>query len=407
MSITLRTITDDEVPAFLHAVVLGFGGDVEGDDRGAERLRQTTELGRTYAAFDGSRIVGTSSTFSLELAVPGGRVAMGGFTMATVSPTHRRQGILREMMSAHLREVRARGEPLSGLWASEAPIYGRFGYGVAAEGDQLAFTDLELPAPASGDDDRIELIDDELAAELLPRLHERIAMRRPGALARTQAWWKHRCFDESPARRQGASARRQAVAMRGDSAVGYAVYRQRPSWQGAVADGTLELVELTASDLQAELSLWRMLASVDLFPRVKWWNAPVDVPLPWLALDRRRLTRTRTDTLWLRVCDVQAALEGRAYGGDGALILAVDDPIFPDNARTYELTVEEGRGACVLSTQPAELQLDIRALSSLYLGGVAPSQLARAGQLTGGPGVLARADRLFSWPEAPWCPEIF
>ncbi len=35
-------------------------------------------------------------------------------------------------MRAELDEAHARGDPLAALWASEEPIYGRFGYGPAA-----------------------------------------------------------------------------------------------------------------------------------------------------------------------------------------------------------------------------------------------------------------------------------
>ena len=47
------------------------------------------------------------------------------------------------------------------------------------------------------------------------------------------------------------------------------------------------------------------------------------------------------------------------------------------------------------------------ALGSLYLGGVAASRLARADRVHGDAAALATADRLFGWPVAPWCPEVF
>ncbi len=405
MTLSIRTISRDELAAFRHAAMGAFGADPEEDSAEAdERSARTLELDRSYAAFDGADIVGTSSTFSLELAIPGGSLPMGGFTMATVRPTHRRRGILRDMLSAHFRDVRARGEPLSGLWASEASIYGRFGYGVSAEGHQLRYAHLELP---EGDCDPVELVDTDRAAELLPAAYARIASQRPGTFARTDAWWQTRCFHDPPERRGGASARRHAVALRDGEPTGYVVYRQRASWEGAVADGSIEIVEMIAADLRAELALWRLVSNIDLFPRVSWWNAPVDAPLPWLTSDRRRLTRTRTDTLWLRICDVQAALTSRAYASDGELTLAIDDALFPDNARTYELRVDGGRATCELSSAAPELKLDIDALSSLYLGGIRPSTLARAGRIDGPPAALAVADRLFFWPVAPWCPEIF
>gem|GEM_PF-6703826 len=46
-------------------------------------------------------------------------------------------------------------------------------------------------------------------------------------------------------------------------------------------------------------------------------------------------------------------------------------------------------------------------LGSLYMGGVSPHVLRRAGKLSGSDAAVATAARLFAWPVAPWCPEGF
>ena len=64
------------------------------------------------------------------MTTPGG-LKTGGLTVVGVLPTHRRNGILTKMMRKHLENVCADGQAISALWASEAPIYGRYGYGLA------------------------------------------------------------------------------------------------------------------------------------------------------------------------------------------------------------------------------------------------------------------------------------
>ena len=61
-----------------------------------------------------------------------------GVTFVAVLPTYRRRGVLSSLMRRQLADVRDRGEPLAILWASEAVIYGRYGYGRASW--QLGFT---------------------------------------------------------------------------------------------------------------------------------------------------------------------------------------------------------------------------------------------------------------------------
>ena len=52
-------------------------------------------------------------------------------TDITVSPTHRRRGLLRRLITDDLQDAVDRGVPLAALTVSEGSIYGRFGFGPA------------------------------------------------------------------------------------------------------------------------------------------------------------------------------------------------------------------------------------------------------------------------------------
>src|SRR3989454_10016485 len=122
----------DELRGATGAIVHYFGRE-RPDEEWAERWLKNFELERMHAAFDGESIVGGAGAFSLRLTVPGGAVLpCAGTTVVGVLPTHRRRGILRSMMRAHLDDAHERGEPLAALWASEETIYGRYGYGLAS-----------------------------------------------------------------------------------------------------------------------------------------------------------------------------------------------------------------------------------------------------------------------------------
>src|SRR5688572_27609146 len=113
----IRAIHDEEVAGFRLAVINTFGGDPAADPQGDERFRALIAPGRTFAAFDDGRIVGSAATFDFQLTVPGGALPLAGLTMVVVRPTHRRRGILRQLMALHLDEARGRALPISGLWA--------------------------------------------------------------------------------------------------------------------------------------------------------------------------------------------------------------------------------------------------------------------------------------------------
>ncbi len=409
MALVIRTITDGEVDALRDALMTTFGfdeGDV--DPGGAARLRALIDTEQIWAAFDGAAIVATAATFNLELGVPGGHtLPMAGLTMVTVRPTHRRRGLLRELIARHLEDARIRGLPASGLWSSEASIYGRFGYGVAADHHDVTVTDAHSVSVAGphtaatlGELDLVSWIDEAQARVVLPDIYRRATAQRPGALRRTATWWHERRFLETPFMRGGASRRRHVVARRGDELVGYVVYRQRPGSLGALPTGKAEIIELFGLDARAEATLWRYMLALDLFPTVSWWNAPTDDPLSWLVDNPRRVERRRVDNLWLRIEDVATALTTRGYTSEGTLRFALEDT-------TWELVASDGRALCAPTSGPAELELGRSTLGALYLGGASASQLARAGLVRGEAAAIARADHLFASAIAPWCAEIF
>src|SRR5215210_9481950 len=93
-----RTIASDEVDAFLTSLAAAFA-DARPDADEVRNDKQVIEPDRSFAAFDDGRIVGCASTISQRMVVPGGAlVPTAGITMVGVLPTHRRRGILRELM---------------------------------------------------------------------------------------------------------------------------------------------------------------------------------------------------------------------------------------------------------------------------------------------------------------------
>ena len=128
----IRPIEENELDAFLNVDEQAFNTSPWSDsDRrvGIDRF----EFDRTLAAFDDSTPVGVTMCYSFQLSVPGQEMLpAAGVTYVAVLPTHRRRGVLSSLMRRQLDDVRDRGEPLAILWASEAVIYGRYGYGRAS-----------------------------------------------------------------------------------------------------------------------------------------------------------------------------------------------------------------------------------------------------------------------------------
>src|SRR5215471_15633294 len=134
-----------------------------------DRWTRIHETDRMHAAFDDGEIVGGAGAYTFDFSVPGGSTPCAGVTVVGVYPTHRRRGVLREMMRAQLDDVHERGEPIAALWASEETIYGRFGYGIASWCGEIDVprerADFALPLERRG---RVRSVTEEEAAELFP-----------------------------------------------------------------------------------------------------------------------------------------------------------------------------------------------------------------------------------------------
>jgi predicted acetyltransferase len=407
MDIAVRPITRDENRVFRERLSRVFGSDLPDDPDDETRFLDQVPLDRTRCAFDGDDLVGTLASFEFDITVPGGEaLPIAGTTMVTVQPTHRRRGVLREMMAAHLEDARRHDEPLAGLWASESSIYGRFGFGLAAdmvtvELDARAI-DFEGTDPVAG----LRFLDTAEARRTLPPVYDRVRSTRPGMLSRSAAWWKWRTFYDPARWRNGASAKRVAVHAGGDGVDGYVIFRQKEKWED-FPQGLIEIVELVAASNEAHDALWRFVTNIDLFPRVRYWNQPVDDELRWRVTEPRRVQRKVSDSLWLRILDVERALASRSYPVPGTLRIGLHDRVFPDLEGTYELTVDAAGATCRRTSGEADLRLDIDALGAVYLGGRHLWSLHRAGRVHGTPAMLRRADALFSWDPAPWTTSVF
>ena len=395
----------EEFQAAIGAITHYFGGGRTIED--AERFGRMLPAERMHAAFDGDAIVGGAGAFPFELTVPGGPLRCGGVTVVGVLPTHRRRGILDRMMRAQLADIRTRGEPVAALWASEETIYGRFGYGLAAQDVMVRASRAHaaLCPDLPGRTGALRLVGHDEALRVFPRIYDRVRRRSPGFVSRTSDWWELRQLDDRPERRHGGGELNRVLLELDGRPAGYALYRLKADFEGAINKGHVQVEEAIGDSPAATRELWRFLLGVDWVDEIRCELLSPDHPLFLLVQRPNRLDWKVFDGLWLRLVDVGAALSARGVTGDGRVTFDVSaDPVLPDNVGTW--TVEDG--VARRSRRRADVRLDVQALASAYLGGFSFAELARAGRIEEvARGGIARADALYRVDLKPWCPEIF
>jgi predicted acetyltransferase len=403
----IRTITEDEVGAFWTAMATGFLNP--SGDRDAEARRPGMHLDRTYAAFDGARVVATLRSFPTELTLPGGAtVPASAVTAVTTTATHRRRGLASRLVHRDLAASVDRGEPVSVLIAAEWPIYGRFGYGAATE-HQAWTVDSKLARLRDRPQGTVEFVDRDTARAVLPPLFEKHRLTSAGEIGRTDRYWD---LDHGIVRIPSWGDPKPAfhVVARDPAGevVGAARYTVENKWTDRQPVGTVELQSMFTTGPQGDLLLWDHLLSLDLARTVQAGDRPVDEVLPWLLVDSRHARAgERFDALWARICDVPALLGARTYGVAGTLVLEVVDPIGFAAGR-FALDGGPFGATCAPTTGSADLTIGVSALGSVLLGGYPVRTLAAAGLVDEHrPGAVARATRMFTGDRAPWCSTWF
>lgn len=370
-----------------------------------ELWKSLTEYDRFVGAWDGDLCVGSAGAFTFQVTVPGGAsVPAAGVTMVGVAGTHRRRGVLTSMMRRQLDDVRAWGEPLAVLTASEPAIYGRFGYGVATHSlaVEIDTTRVRLSVPDGTDDVRLRYAVPAEALDVCEAVYARRVPERPGMLARMPGWDRVMVLDPE-GERDGASPLQCVVAERGSDAVGYVRFRIKPDWDFSGANSSVVVEDVEAVDPAANAALWRFLFDIDLTSKIVARSRPVDEPWQHLVTDIRRCGVRRRDALYVRLVDVGAALEARTYQAPVDVVFDVEDVFCPWNSGRWRLTGDAKGAVCRRTQDSADLSLSVRELGSAYLGGVTLAGLAAAGRVREvRQGALAEASVAFGSVVVPW-----
>lgn len=368
---------------------------------------------RAVRAEDG-QMVAVHGSYPFTLPVPGDEVPTAGLTWVGVRADHRRRGLLSAMIRDHLDRSTARGEVVSILFAAETAIYGRFGYGSAAQNLRLTLprgaTLRDVPGSAElrvrfGD------VDPQVHGPVVTAVEARAAAGRPGRVQRTLPAMLAELLADPPQWRRGSEPLRAVTVHTADGeARAYALLRREPKWDEGIASGAVRVLAADAIDAPARHRLWSFLTDLDLTGSVRTPMLPVDDPLLSMLIDIRGARPVLSDNIWLRLLDVPAALAARRYQADLDLVLRVTDEQRPACGGTWRLTTTDADAAGTRTARVAatdaepDLVLGTRDLAAAYLGGTPLTALADAGLAQAAdPAVLRRAAAAFGWPLAPVC----
>jgi predicted acetyltransferase len=381
VSIEIRTASVDDLPEMARQDGLAFGFDYTPDhladlhhELDPKRFLLAHDVASTLSPGQ-APLVGIAGDFLFEVTVPGGTtLPTPGVTWVSVSPTHRGQGILRQLMTRQLTGFAQDGFAMAALTASQSGIYRRFGYGAASQQRQTTLDLHRVRLLSPPDRGSVASLTPTQAAPAVAALHDRWRRLVPGAVSRDEGWWRSRVLDRENLR-DGMSSLAYFV-----HADGYVGYRTKPAGDLSEHGEACWITDFVAVTPQAHAALWQVLLGLDLHASIDSLQLPLDDPLPHLLDDPRQLRTTAVrDGIWVRPIDVCALLSARTYSVEVSAVFEVADPLL--GSGRYRLEGGPDGASCARTDALPDLALDVDALGAAYLGGERLNALRAAGRI--------------------------
>ncbi|MBD1924258.1 GNAT family N-acetyltransferase [Microcoleus sp. FACHB-831] len=320
-------------------------------------------------------------------------VPMGGIAAVGIAPEYRGSGAAIALMQHAVKELYAKGLPISVLYPATQRLYRKAGYEqggiycsweIPTETIQIKDSNLPIKSVSS------------ISHEVFKDLYHQQSKVNNGNLDRNKAIWDGAI---KPQTEEPVYAYLIGKETQPEGYIILAQYQEDNNNLILIKDW----VVLTAA---AANTLWTFLAGHrSQIKKMRWRSSPVD-PLT-LLLPEQTANIRNLERWMLRVIDVPKALEKRGYplGIETELHLQVEDELLPENNGKFVLKVSNGRGE-VTKGGKGELHLDVRGLAPLYTGLFAPHQLQLAGKLEATETALSVATSLFAGSQ-PWLPDFF
>ena len=374
VSLTVRPLTEDDLPEAWTLGRWAFGGPAEAPPRA---LSTIPEMHR-WGAFDAAgRLVGKVTDHEERSWWGGRQVSAADVTGVAVAPEVRGGGVARRLLTRALADARDRGAAVSALYPTVSAAYRALGWEVTGLLGSAVLDTAALPTlrAAEGVVLRAGTVADRGA---VVDLYEQVARGFDGPLTRRGGRWELPPRDEQPL---GDGVDLLTVAEQDGVVTGVLGYERG---RGYDASAKLDVSDLLATTPAAARALVDVLAGWRTVTRT------VDVPVLLgdavsAVLPLERATTRGTHVFMHRLVDAERAVAARGWPvhARGAVTFTVVDDVAPWNTGTWTLELDGGEGRLTRTGAEADLALGPRALALLWTGAGNGRSAAVAGLVTG------------------------
>jgi predicted acetyltransferase len=366
----IRRLTEHELEESIKLSAFAFQYSVSPEE--LEQRRKKQQPDRIWGYFMDGRLAAKTTVHPLRIWLNGRSIPMGGIAGVASWPEYRRQGLVRQLLTHVLGEMRDEGVTVSFLHPFSIPFYRKFGWEVVSDAVVFEMSPAKCAGFAMpGSMRRLERPLEEL--DLLRRLYGRYAARFNTMLDRDAKWWEDRvlnsdrycyCYEDASGEPQG-----------------YMLF--------SLKERLMNIAEWVYLNREAREGMLHFIANHDSMADKVQMKRSANDRLPFLLNDPR-FTQTRMPHCMGRIVDVRRFVGDYAFRpGDRLtrLRLRITDEAAPWNDGEFLLTIDAGGNGKLEPAAPGieapALACHIRALSAVLLGDQRPALLYEDGWFTG------------------------
>ncbi|HEX5370957.1 MAG TPA: GNAT family N-acetyltransferase, partial [Dehalococcoidia bacterium] len=131
MSIEIRTLTDDDLPAAVAISSYSFNAPNRDYSDYLTRARRVGKPEWYLGSFADGDMTAMMVTLPTEMYLNGTTIPFGAVSPVATAPEHRRQGHAAQMLRRSLELMKDRGQVISGLTTPHPALYRRFGWEIS------------------------------------------------------------------------------------------------------------------------------------------------------------------------------------------------------------------------------------------------------------------------------------
>ncbi|MFB4162519.1 enhanced intracellular survival protein Eis [Alteribacillus sp. JSM 102045] len=363
----IRKIKETEIKQSLELNQFAFQYEMSEEDR--EISEQVMKPENTWVAAEGDSILSKLNILPTDVFVGGRKMKMGGVSGVATWPESRRNGLVKQLLEASLKDMHDRGHVLSFLYPFSIGFYRKFGWELFCDSLKWNLKKDQLPEKGGIEKGRIARVTLEDWSRI-NKVYQAFAANYNGAVDRSETWWRYV---------QRRMKKGHIAVYTNDKAedTGYIIYK--------VKENKMTVYEYTALDEEARHQIWRFIANHDSMVNEIDIKPPIDDPMRYFLPDPK-ITETRNSYFMARIVDIKGFLEQYPLklGIEKSFTLAIKDKRCDWNDGIFHVTAAPNKNEIKKATETEKkLTMSIRTAAAVFLGYLPVETAFNAGKITG------------------------